>query len=112
MAGFTPSTVPGCRTPHFCLDDGRSLYDALGSGFMLLRSDPTLDVTPLVDAARLRGVPMQVLDIGAESQAASLYGHMLVLSRPDQHVAWRGNALPVEPLGWVDRVRGAANAHL
>src|SRR5690606_34976219 len=30
MGGFTPSTVPGCRAPHFWLADGRSLYDALG----------------------------------------------------------------------------------
>jgi hypothetical protein len=30
MDQFTPSTVPGCRTPHVWLDDGRSLYDALG----------------------------------------------------------------------------------
>ena len=112
MAGFTPSTVPGCRTPHFWLDDGRSLYDALGDGFTLLRSDRSLDTAPLKDAARLRGVPLQVLDIGAESQAASLYGHKLVLSRPDQHVAWRGDALPAEPLVLIDRVRGAANANL
>ena len=112
MAGFAPSTVPGCRTPHFWLDNGRSLYDALGDSFTLLRSDRSLDTAPLEDAARARGVPLQVLDIGAESQAASLYGHRLVLSRPDQHVAWRGNALPAEPLGLMDRVRGAANAHL
>ena len=112
MAGFAPSTVPGCRTPHFWLDDGRSLYDALGDGFTLLRSDRSLDTAPLKDAARLRGVPLQVLDIGAESQAASLYGHKLVLSRPDQHVAWRGDALPAEPLVLIDRVRGAANANL
>ena len=110
MAAFTPSTVPGCRTPHFWLDDGRSLYDALGAGFTLLRSDPTLDVAPLEDAARKHGVPLQMLDIGAESQAASLYRHKLVLSRPDQHVAWRGDGLPKDPQGLMDQVRGAAAA--
>jgi len=36
-------------------------------------------------------------------------GGGLVLSRPDQHVAWRGDALPVDPLGLIDRIRGAAN---
>jgi hypothetical protein len=30
------------------------------------------------------------------------------LSRPDQHVAWRGNALPADPLALIDRIRGAA----
>ena len=32
----------------------------------------------------------------------------LVLSRPDQHVAWRGDSLPPDPLALIDRVRGAA----
>jgi hypothetical protein len=31
-----------------------------------------------------------------------------VLSRPDQHVAWRGDGLPADPLALIDRVRGAA----
>ena len=29
---FKQSTVPGCRTPHPWLRDGRSLYDVLGPG--------------------------------------------------------------------------------
>jgi hypothetical protein len=33
MYDFRQSTVPGCRTPHLWLRDGRSLYDALGSDF-------------------------------------------------------------------------------
>ncbi len=39
MADFTPSTVPGCRVPHIWLNDGRSLYDALGPDYTLLRFD-------------------------------------------------------------------------
>jgi hypothetical protein len=35
MGSFTPSTVPGCRAPHFWLADGRSLYDAFGPGYTL-----------------------------------------------------------------------------
>jgi hypothetical protein len=31
------------------------------------------------------------------------------LSRPDQHVAWRGDELPADPLALIDRVRGAAS---
>jgi hypothetical protein len=49
-------------------------------------------------------VPLAVLDI---ADAGELYDHNLVLSRPDQHVAWRGNALPDDPLALIDRVRGA-----
>ena len=107
MDGFTPSTVPGCRTPHVWLDDGRSLYDALGPGYTLLRFDPALDVRALQDAARDRRVPLQVLDVNA-ADAASIYRHKLVLSRPDQHVAWRGQSVPTDPLALIDLVRGAS----
>jgi 2-polyprenyl-6-methoxyphenol hydroxylase-like FAD-dependent oxidoreductase len=47
MDSYTPSTVPGCRTPHFWCEDGRSLYDAMGPEFTLLRFDPATDVTAL-----------------------------------------------------------------
>ena len=108
MATYTPSTVPGCRTPHLWIEDTRSLYDALGSEFTLLRLDPEIDIAPLVTAAEARGVPLTVLDV-ASSEAADLYSHKLLLSRPDQHVAWRGHALPNDPLALIDRVRGAAD---
>jgi len=107
MASFTPSTVPGCRTPHLWLRDGRSLYDALGPGFSVLRRDPGVDVAPLIEAAAQRGVPLVVIDLDAE-EAPSLYPQALVLSRPDQHVAWRGDALPPDPLALIDCIRGAA----
>jgi hypothetical protein len=104
--GFRQSTVPGCRTPHLWLRDGRSLYDALGPDFTLLRFDPRVDVGPLVAAATQRHLPMQTLDVDAE-EAAALYPHKLLLSRPDQHVAWRGDRPPEDPIALVDCVRGA-----
>jgi 2-polyprenyl-6-methoxyphenol hydroxylase-like FAD-dependent oxidoreductase len=107
MDHYTPSTVPGCRTPHLWREDGSSLYDAMGEGFTLLRFDPLVDVAALEAAAHARGVPLKILDI--EKSAAISDGNALVLSRPDQHVAWRGNRLPVDALGLIDRVRGAAN---
>jgi 2-polyprenyl-6-methoxyphenol hydroxylase-like FAD-dependent oxidoreductase len=109
MDGFTPSTVPGCRTPHVWLDDGRSLYDAMGPDYTLLRRDPTVDVRPIEDAARTRGVPLRVLDLSPR-EAGDLYTPALLLSRPDQHVAWRGDAPPADPLALIDRIRGAAIA--
>jgi 2-polyprenyl-6-methoxyphenol hydroxylase-like FAD-dependent oxidoreductase len=107
MADFTPSTVPGCRTPHIWLDDGRSLYDALGPEYTLLRFDPSVDVSPLLAAAAERRVPLQLLDV-VSREAASVYDAPLVLSRPDQHVAWRGATIPADPLALIDRIRGAA----
>jgi 2-polyprenyl-6-methoxyphenol hydroxylase-like FAD-dependent oxidoreductase len=106
MATYQSSTVPGCRTPHVWLD-GKSLYDAVGPEYTLLRLDRAIDAAPLVAAAERRRVPLKVLDIDA-SDAADLRGRKLVLSRPDQHVAWRGDALPPDPLALIDRVRGAA----
>jgi 2-polyprenyl-6-methoxyphenol hydroxylase-like FAD-dependent oxidoreductase len=105
MNSYTPSTVPGCRTPHLWCEDGRSLYDAMGPEFTLLRFEPGTDVAALEAAARHRGVPLKVLDI---EPTAIFYGGGLVLSRPDQHVAWRGDRLPGDPLVLIDRVRGAA----
>jgi 2-polyprenyl-6-methoxyphenol hydroxylase-like FAD-dependent oxidoreductase len=102
---FTPSTVPGCRTPHLWLRNNLSLYDALGPEFTLLRFDRDEDVGGLLSAAALRQVPLTVVDVDTQ---ASVYQEKLVLSRPDQHVAWRGNKAPVDPLGLIDRVRGAA----
>lgn len=108
MDQFTPSTVPGCRTPHLWLDDGRSLYDALGGDYALLRFDPQVDTRALEQAAAMRRVPLRVVDVQSR-EAAGLYRHALVLSRPDQHVAWRGDALPQNPLALVDRIRGACD---
>lgn len=105
MDKFTSSTVPGCRTPHFWVSGKRSLYDLMGPWFTLLRLNPSLDTSPLEDAARVRGVPLKVLDIAAE-EAGEPYTHQLVLSRPDQHVAWRGQALPADSLRLIDQIRG------
>jgi 2-polyprenyl-6-methoxyphenol hydroxylase-like FAD-dependent oxidoreductase len=105
MDSYTPSTVPGCRTPHLWCKDGHSLYDAMGPEFTLLRLDSAIDVAPLEAAARHRRVPLKLLDI---EPTAIFDGGGLVLSRPDQHVAWRGDRLPADPLALIDRVRGAA----
>jgi 2-polyprenyl-6-methoxyphenol hydroxylase-like FAD-dependent oxidoreductase len=106
MADYTPSSVPGCRTPHLWLSDGRSLYDALGADYTLLRFETQLDTSALEAAARERGVPLAVLDVGA-CAAEAPYRHKLLISRPDQHVAWRGDAVPDAPLALIDRLRGA-----
>ena len=107
MGEFRPSTVPGCRVPHVWLDDGRSLYDALGPEYTLLRLDPSVAVDGLLEAAASRGLPLQLLDV-VSAEAASAYDVKLVLARPDQHVAWRGDRAPAHPLALIDRLRGAS----
>jgi 2-polyprenyl-6-methoxyphenol hydroxylase-like FAD-dependent oxidoreductase len=106
MDSFTPSTVPGCRTPHVWLADGRSLYDAMGPGYTLLRFDAGVSTAALEQAAARRRVPLQVLDV-VSAEAGAVYRHKLVLSRPDQHVAWRGDAVPQDCDALVDRIRGS-----
>lgn len=106
MGGFTESTVPGCRAPHFWLADGRSLYDAFGPGYTLLRFDPSIDLLPLQSAAMATRLPLAVLDVEA-GRAPAAYRHKLVLARADQHVAWRGDALPADCRVLVDLLRGA-----
>src|SRR5262249_54815666 len=63
MGSFESSSVPGCRAPHFWLNDKRSLYDALGDGYGLIRFDQDVAVDSLVAAAKRRGVPFKVLHI-------------------------------------------------
>lgn len=106
MAEFTPSTVPGCRAPHFWLSYGCSIYDLLGPGYTLLCFDPNIATSPLEEAAARRAVPLEVVDVEAED-APKVYQHKLVLIRTDQHVAWRGNVLPDDQYAFIDALRGA-----
>jgi len=95
MADYTPSTVPGCRMPHFWLDDGRSLYDAIGNGFAFLSLDEGLDTAPLEQAATHAKIPFVSLAIDRRLlQLDEPVEHGLLIVRPDQHVAWRGSELP------------------
>lgn len=112
MGGFTPSTVPGCRAPHFWLDDGRSLYDVLGAGYTLLRFDGSVGAAPLIAAAKAARLPLQVIDLQGQSAVPEAYRHKLVLCRSDQHVVWRGDQVPVQPEQLVDILRGVRRQQL
>jgi 2-polyprenyl-6-methoxyphenol hydroxylase-like FAD-dependent oxidoreductase len=107
MYEFKESTVPGCRTPHLWLRDGSSLFDTLGPEFTLLRFNPKADLSELMAAATQRSFPLVVLDVDADSNGGSPYQEQLVLSRPDQHVAWRGSELPRDCGRFIDHLRGS-----
>ena len=87
--------------------DGRSLYDAFGPCYTLLRFDAGVDVSALVDAAQARRMPLTVLDPAASETVPAEYRHKLVLCRADQHVVWRGDQLPAQPVALVEQLRGA-----
>ena len=86
----------------------RAFYDALGPEYTLLRFDPSVSVDGLLAAAAERRVPLALLDVVAREATAS-YEHALVIARPDQHVAWRGDRPPADPPALIDRLRGAAH---
>ncbi len=76
-----------------------------GTGYNLLRLDPSIDVGPLLSAAERAGVPLAVIDL-APDVANQAYAEKLLLVRPDQHIAWRGQALPDNPKALIARVTG------
>jgi FAD-dependent monooxygenase len=107
---YTPSTWPGARPPSVFLADGSNLFDQFSTGFTLLElgaGDGTrAGADAIASAAAARGVPLKRVPV-SESGVRDLYERDLVLIRPDQHVAWRGNAAPTDALALMDRVRGA-----
>lgn len=105
MGSFTPSTVPGARLPHFWLSEGESIYDKLGPYYTLVRSDPTVDVTPLLKSAEAHSVPLMLLDIKGEP---SELDRKLIIVRSDRHVAWRSNTLPTNSVGLLKTLTARA----
>jgi 2-polyprenyl-6-methoxyphenol hydroxylase-like FAD-dependent oxidoreductase len=128
---YVPSGYPGARAPHAWTADHGSLYDRFGPDFTLLRigtqaadrggkeldrggneladrggtalADPSGNV--LADAAAGLGVPLATLDIDVPG-LRELYGACLVLVRPDQHVAWRGDDPPADAAAVIRTVTG------
>jgi 2-polyprenyl-6-methoxyphenol hydroxylase-like FAD-dependent oxidoreductase len=96
---YEPTTWPGARLPHVWLADGSAMQDRIGyrHSYTLLRlGDTQADTAALVQAFAALGAPLQLLDV-ADEAPRDIYGHDLLLLRPDLHVVWRGNAPPPEP---------------
>ena len=105
MADFTPSSTPGCRLPFAKLADGRPVYDALGPGYTLLRYDPEVTMhrwrkrcAPAACRSRWSMSPPAKHSRPAPASSS--------LARTDQHVAWRGDAVPERLDDLVDTLRG------
>jgi hypothetical protein len=86
---FVPSAHAGARLPHAWLGEDLSLYDELGREFSILTWGASCD--PFARAAAQAGIGLTVVDLGARPDLRDRYGADLVLVRPDQHVAWRGD---------------------
>jgi hypothetical protein len=103
---YQPSTWPGARLPNVWLSDGRPLQDHIPDGYTMLRLGGTaVDTSGVEQAFAAHGAPVTRLDI-ADSLARDIYGHDLILLRPDLHIVWRGNALPEDVRELADIATG------
>lgn len=77
-ADYRPIAAAGNRLPHRIVN-GTPIFDRLGRELTIVGSDSA--AKPLLDAARLRGLPLTHL----------LAPGSPILVRPDQHIAWAGD---------------------
>ena len=104
---YVPTSRPGALAPHAWLHDGSSLYDHFGQGYTLLAhaTVPREALDAAVTQAAAAGVPLTLLQ-PSEPAIASLYPTRYTLIRPDQHVAWRGDAWPASGASLIAKVTG------
>ena len=105
---YSESSRPGVRAPHFWRHGGNAAYDDFGPGFTLLAlGDAATSTAPFESACAKRGVPLHVMHAN-EAEALERYERFpFVLVRPDQHIAWRGTALPESPGDVIDTITAA-----
>ena len=89
-----PAVLAGLYARCRCL-----AYVPLAEGFGL----------PVVEAMRDGGVPIEMVDLDAD-RAEECYDRKLMVVRTDQHVAWRGDAIPDQPEKLVDVLTGRTRA--
>ena len=90
---YQPSACPGGRPPHLWLEEGRSLYDAFHREWTLLCcADGALGQAHAYEQQAAReGIDLKVLHL-PRTDLLKLYEAPLALIRPDQIIAWRGQA--------------------
>jgi 2-polyprenyl-6-methoxyphenol hydroxylase-like FAD-dependent oxidoreductase len=89
---YTPSAAPGCLLPHAWLDGSTSLYDVLDPDGFTVLVDADASETEHVLEGPQDGPPLVVRRVRHPHVAfSSVWDAPMVLVRPDQHVAWRGD---------------------
>lgn len=73
------------------LSNGRNVFEELGRGFTLLAFGA--DAGVFERTAAQRQVPLKIVRDSGQV-ARDNYGASLILVRPDQHIAWAGDAVP------------------
>jgi len=97
---------PGHHLAPRQLSSGRNVFEELGRGFVLLALDAPADaVRALETAAGALRVPLKIVrDTFAGGRED--FEAPLVLVRPDQYVAWTGDAAPSDASGIIRKVAG------
>jgi 2-polyprenyl-6-methoxyphenol hydroxylase-like FAD-dependent oxidoreductase len=101
---------PGHHLAPAPLSQGKSTFEALGSGFSLLAFDaPERSVTEFKIAAQKRGIPLAVVSASRDG-GREVYECGLVLVWPDQYVVWAGENTGGKAEEILRRVTGAGEA--
>ena len=82
------------------------MLDKVGHGFLLvILGTQDANAESFIKAVQAKKIPFDVFRCN-EKKARELYGANLVLVRPDQHIAWRGDTLPELPSELLEKVCG------
>lgn len=93
---YQPTTRPGSRLPHVWLNDGQALHDRIGREFTLINLGGSHAALPtLRQSFDEFGASLDIVQVDS-IPAREIYGYDLVLVRPDLHVVWRSNSVPVD----------------
>ncbi len=97
---------PGHHLPPQELSSGRNIFEKLGEGFTLLAFDGAPEtVASFKRAADNLNIPLKIIsDTYADRRTE--YHARIILIRPDQYVAWTGDAAPDDPVALMKKTVG------
>jgi hypothetical protein len=96
---------PGHHWAPQSLSSGRNIFELLGRGFTLLAFGVDEEgVVAFTHAASVLEIPLSV--VRADATDGGAYEARLILVRPDQFVAWVGQAVPTDPHAVLSRAVG------
>ena len=105
---FIPSFRPGNRLPHIWVKPDRSTLDEVGIGLSLFSFGVEFAKIPWLQAAKDFNVKLDFISI-KNTEVEEQFGQVLLLVRPDQHIAWRGQNTPIDVQTIFSQVLGIEN---
>ncbi|MER7796418.1 FAD-dependent monooxygenase [Microbacterium sp. NPDC096154] len=90
LGGHTMEARAGHHLAPGTTSDGVEVFDALARDGLTLLAASGAETTPFREVADRLGVPLTV--VGVDADTAARYQAALVLVRPDEYVAWAGEA--------------------